>query len=637
MMHSPSPTNFPRKRGHRDQPSRHDLPQAQYGAEYGSGYSQQPFIDGRYINPTQSPMFASRELAPQREGSIISNLSNSSSSSQQPPDNSKLPRATLEQKIQALDWFHACDGKSQQHTVNYFRDLGQFAITKSTLNRWVLNEAQLREAFKNLTLNNSKVYKTRPRFKDPEVNRCLEILYEQSCFENEPITERKLTARWTHFYKLYHQIPAESGDKLLPKSNGWLHHFKKKNSVKRELARKFYDDAELFKLRALDEEQERLRQILGPYRPDQIYEVDEVSFNAKPSFLSLNSSDNVPATDKVTVSLLANADGSSTFDPLVVSSTSTLKDSQIHNLCYQKNGLLTAEIFYKYISFIDSQLTTEAVLLLDHLHSHIIPTDNFKHIRLVYYSPNIAEPRYTYRPLDFGLKRMFKMLVKCIYLLQFRPHVHKMDIIAAIGHAVSVLRSHHYTVSSFYRSQLISQLEMGSDAVCNDSAKEDDLMKMLSDYRSRNLISRVFNRRCLQNTGEELDLEELLFPPDEEVDDVHFEDEEIVNFVRREFSEVADESEPEAGLAQSATIRKQYSGSHTNWFSLPDGETREPVDGFRMFYSNSENAAKFPDMTEQYYYKYFSADFPDGTKRRRLGSLEIDGHILTADIEKQYT
>ncbi|GMF07536.1 unnamed protein product [Ambrosiozyma monospora] len=36
------------------------------------------------------------------------------------PNASKLPRATLEQKIEVLDWFHASTNKNQQATVDHF-------------------------------------------------------------------------------------------------------------------------------------------------------------------------------------------------------------------------------------------------------------------------------------------------------------------------------------------------------------------------------------------------------------------------------------------------------------------------------------------------------------------------------------
>ncbi|KAG7799969.1 hypothetical protein KL929_000885 [Ogataea haglerorum] len=621
-MDSPSPRSLPQKQ----EQNEHDLLRSHYPEHYAAMYSSHALPESPCLSETP-PAYISSPAPPQQPASDPQQMSQFSfvpygrgaaldSSASSSPAKWKLPRATLEQKIRVLDWHHRSSKKSQQHTVNYFKNLGEFAITKSTLNRWVLSEPQLREVYQNLTLNNSKVFKTRPKLKDPEINRCLEILYAQSCLEDRPLSEKNLISKWSDFYNLWHGLRDSDGDMMPSRSNGWLHHFKKKNSVKRELARDFYADPELFRWRSLDEEQDRLRALLEPYSPSQVFEIDEVSFNSRLSFLSGDASQKNEPSSRVVVSLIANSDGTKIFEPLVVSNTPACKGLPSPNVFYHKNGLLTTEIFYKYMLHIDALLDTEAVVLLDTLHSHIIPKAAFRNIRLVYFSPNIADPKYTYRPLDFGLKRIFKMLVKSSILSKFAQTVPKLDIIDAIGAAVNTIRQHSYTISSFHCSHLIPQLVAHPHAVCNDSGVENELFHLLDLYRARGLVSRSFSMRCLQNTGRDVDLEELLFPQDEEVENEHFTDEDIVALVKKELSHEPDETP--AGAQHSPG---------PEWFAPANSDARESSEAAKVFLGQHD-----PDFAE----KYHTSASKNGSRKRRIVSSETHGRIVAANVEKQY-
>ena len=57
-------------------------------------------------------------------------------------------RATLSEKIEALDYYHALDTPSQLATVRKFKNM--FRVTKSTFNRWIHEEQQLRLAYDKL-------------------------------------------------------------------------------------------------------------------------------------------------------------------------------------------------------------------------------------------------------------------------------------------------------------------------------------------------------------------------------------------------------------------------------------------------------------------------------------------------------
>ncbi|ODV88086.1 hypothetical protein CANARDRAFT_173946 [[Candida] arabinofermentans NRRL YB-2248] len=500
------------------------------------------------------------------------------------PSLKRLPRATLEQKIQVLDWHNRTEKKCQQKTVVHFKEVGQFAITKSTLNRWVMEEKQLRESYQNLTLNNTKLYKTKPKYKQPEVHRCLEILYEQSCCENQPITERELIEKWTKLYKDYHNaIDAD----IPAKSNGWLHHFKKTNAVKRDSAKRYHNSTQRQGPVTVEMDQERIKMVVSAFKPSHVYQIDEISFNTKPTFM-INNSDPETRTNglsiddpanKVTVALLANADGSRFFDPLIVSDEPSLKNIQEPNMEYNKNGILTMEIFFKYITYVDSVLTAEnsgpCVLLLDGLYSHIIPTDSLQTLRLEYFASDVVDKQYHYYPLDYGIKRLFKSMVKLNYLQSFNALlssnnkksstgvkfvIGKNELIQYIMGAAAWMQNKNLQVNicyCFQKSGMVSnytpQQNVFSDVeLGHDRAKEEALLSILFEYQKHQLVN--------QN----VDLNQLLFPDDEEVNNVHLSDSDVISLVKREFNTEGAQSrnlmkvQETPQLSQSIRMQQEY-------------------------------------------------------------------------------
>lgn len=489
-------------------------------------------------------------------------------------DESQLARATLEQKIRVLDWHNGSKKKCQQKTVEFFKPLNEFAISKSTLNRWVLSEPQLRDEYKSLTLNNSTIYKTKPKFKNPEINRCLELFYEQISFEQSSISERDLTSKWGDFYTLYHSID-ESGPTIHKKSNGWLHHFKKRNSVKRDLAKNFYSNQQSLQIESISQDQSRIKSLIKDTDPSKVFAIDEISFNIKPSFIVGNNpeQDELGEWDpltKVTVSLCCNSDGSQFKNPLIVTNDPRVTSSSFSNIFYSKTGVLTSEIFLKYMTNLDQELylsqfkasinrrdtqftATPVYVLLDSLYSHIIPTDGFKCIKLVYFSP-FLKSSFDIKPLSFGLTRVFKTLVKFGYLQSLRRklltspdldfELDKQDIISFIMSATTTLQSESskpVIVNSFFRSSLVpsSMKDKNHAAFSRDSIKEDQLYSILKDINSRGLLNERFVSQCLKKTGSrELDVDCLLFPPDEEISNQHLTERDIVELTKREMVDV---------------------------------------------------------------------------------------------------
>ncbi|KAG7749119.1 hypothetical protein KL911_005204 [Ogataea haglerorum] len=136
----------------------------------------------------------------------------------------RLPRATLRQKIQVLDYLHRSPSRSQRETIEHFRKLGQFGISQATLSSWVLKEPALRaQLSSNPTL---ETYKRKPRLKYPDVTKAVEEEIDRYFAENETITDMQIT---NLFLKYMEQLGYPT--KSFKLSKGWLHAFKKRNRI----------------------------------------------------------------------------------------------------------------------------------------------------------------------------------------------------------------------------------------------------------------------------------------------------------------------------------------------------------------------------------------------------------------------
>ncbi|GME81602.1 unnamed protein product [Ambrosiozyma monospora] len=453
-----------------------------------------------------------------------------------------------------------------------------------------MGEDKLRDDYSSFSLNFTKNYKTKPKFKDPEVTRCLEILYEQSCNENSPLTEKVLVAKWSELTKLYHNVQTlNKADQT--KSNGWLHHFKKRHSVQKALAHNIFNDAELNQPKNVQSEISRLRNIIGGYKPSNVYQLDEVSFSTKPTFLKGNTDPSIQrnglsmydADNILSVSLMANSDGSRFLDPLIISSDPTIRDVNYPTLHYNKNGILSSEAIYRYLKYVDSELLKEkSVLLLNTHHAHIIPLNMFQNLRIVYFSTHVhlSDIQPCYRPFDFGLKRIFKTLVKLAYIQNVRRtlvnskvtpnHVEleKQGMIQYIMGAATSLQtkeSQPYVAYGFYKSgimpSLINEFNFDNNGSSPyqygaDFAKEEQIVSLLKDLREKGFLSDEFSQASnidIDGSSPKI-IEELLFPEEEKVENKHFTESDVVLMVKRERSSVPSKSSSSSamGITQKA-------------------------------------------------------------------------------------
>lgn len=151
-------------------------------------------------------------------------------------DRGRLPRATLEQKIQILDYFHSSD-RPQLDTVEKFKDM--VAISTLTFNEWVKRELEYRERYKQLDSNFEKNLKRKSSYKYDKINKAMDLLVQQRLKQNQSVTEPLLRKYWQMYA---HQFGVDNPKRLISFSHGWLSQFKKRHGL---LRKKGLADADL--------------------------------------------------------------------------------------------------------------------------------------------------------------------------------------------------------------------------------------------------------------------------------------------------------------------------------------------------------------------------------------------------------
>lgn len=357
-------------------------------------------------------------------------------------------RATLSEKIEALDYYHALDTPSQLATVRKFKNM--FRVTKSTFNRWIHEEQQLRLAYDKLnhqgrthrkTLNKrDRVYlgiedegssafqldenidirltalaaqennpelvqgvKSKNKPVVPKIAyEGLQIYYEQALiayycspktYPRELLYERTMNEAITALmYKLgYGNIPVKM-------SRGWYHNFKSQFKDVSEFCKNFslqfegllkeYEPKHL--IDDIDKERSRIKKILSEYKLRNIYHMDETC---------LKNSLRGCSGDDLTIGICINATGDDLLPPLIVCNRRLpgfYKNERVF-VNYHKDLNYKKIYFIEFVTTLDRQCIKnhrKVVLLLDCLWQHIVAPDTLKNVRMVYFNPNF-ETKYS--------------------------------------------------------------------------------------------------------------------------------------------------------------------------------------------------------------------------------------------------
>ncbi|CUM64790.1 uncharacterized protein PRCAT00002402001 [Priceomyces carsonii] len=140
----------------------------------------------------------------------------------------KLPRATLEQKIQILDFYHHSN-RPQLETVDRYKN--EISISTSSFSEWLKNEEELRERLNQAGSSFSKNSRRKVKFKYEKINRAMDLLVKQKLERNEPINEPILREYWSIYA---HQYGVDDPKRLVGFSHGWLSQFKKRHGLNKK-------------------------------------------------------------------------------------------------------------------------------------------------------------------------------------------------------------------------------------------------------------------------------------------------------------------------------------------------------------------------------------------------------------------
>ncbi|EGV63120.1 hypothetical protein CANTEDRAFT_130646 [Yamadazyma tenuis ATCC 10573] len=140
----------------------------------------------------------------------------------------RLPRATLEQKIQILDFYHQSN-RPQSETVDRYKN--QLSISTSSFSEWLKNEEDLRARLSHADSAFTKQSRRKVKFKYEKINRAMDLLVQQKLERGEPINEPILREHWSIYA---HQFGVEDPKRLVGFSHGWLSQFKKRHGLNKK-------------------------------------------------------------------------------------------------------------------------------------------------------------------------------------------------------------------------------------------------------------------------------------------------------------------------------------------------------------------------------------------------------------------
>lgn len=140
----------------------------------------------------------------------------------------KLPRATLEQKIQILDFYHHSN-RPQLETVDRYKN--EISISTSSFSEWLKNEDELRDRLNQAGTPFSKNSRRKVKFKYEKINHAMDLLVQLKLERHEPINEPILREYWSIYA---HQFGVEDPKRLVGFSHGWLSQFKKRHGLNKK-------------------------------------------------------------------------------------------------------------------------------------------------------------------------------------------------------------------------------------------------------------------------------------------------------------------------------------------------------------------------------------------------------------------
>ena len=139
----------------------------------------------------------------------------------------KKENATLAQRIEVLDWYHA-NGKNQSKTAKHFESVFPNIMIKQPLvSAWVKNEKKWRDDLESSHDSCNNVKCTR-QTQHPEVMEMMDLWVLAAMADRINLTGEVLRQKWSTFVDMV-DVPEEDRLNL---SDGWLTRFKAWHNLK---------------------------------------------------------------------------------------------------------------------------------------------------------------------------------------------------------------------------------------------------------------------------------------------------------------------------------------------------------------------------------------------------------------------
>lgn len=144
------------------------------------------------------------------------------------PAFTKKENATLAQRIEVLDWYHA-NGKNQSKTAKHFEAIFPNLMIKQPLvSAWVKDEKKWRDDMEHSRDSHSSNVKRARQTQHPEVTEMMDLWVLAAMADKINLTGEVLRQKWSTFADMV-GIPEEDHLNL---SDGWLTRFKARHNLK---------------------------------------------------------------------------------------------------------------------------------------------------------------------------------------------------------------------------------------------------------------------------------------------------------------------------------------------------------------------------------------------------------------------
>jgi hypothetical protein len=122
----------------------------------------------------------------------------------------KKENATLQQRIEILDWFHS-NGENQTKTAKHFDPIYPNLLLKQPLvSAWVNEEAKWQEQYARHDVAAQKIKRQR-QTQHPEIEQMMELWVAQAMAQGIQLSGEALSQKWTAFADL---VGVDAEDRL---------------------------------------------------------------------------------------------------------------------------------------------------------------------------------------------------------------------------------------------------------------------------------------------------------------------------------------------------------------------------------------------------------------------------------------